>query len=69
MAKGKHREARALTKVEFKLSEVEEEGVRAAYGKKYERLAGLKAKYDPTNFFRMNQNIKPSRVAPTAISA
>ena len=28
MAKGKHREARALTKVEFKLSEVKEEGVR-----------------------------------------
>ena len=33
--------------------------VRAAYGANYERLVALKQKYDPTNFFRMNQNIKP----------
>jgi len=37
-----------------------EERVRAAYGAKYERLVALKNKYDPTNFFRMNQNIRPS---------
>jgi len=48
------------------LGDVEEEGIRAAYGKKYERLAALKARYDPTNFFRMNQNIKPSDVAKGA---
>ncbi|MDP9368989.1 MAG: FAD-binding oxidoreductase [Chloroflexota bacterium] len=33
--------------------------VRASYGDHYERLAAIKAIYDPTNLFRMNQNIKP----------
>jgi FAD/FMN-containing dehydrogenase len=37
-----------------------DERVRAAYGSNYERLVALKNKYDPTNFFRLNQNINPT---------
>jgi len=33
---------------------------KGAYGANYERLAQVKEKYDPTNLFRMNQNIKPA---------
>ena len=34
--------------------------IRQSYGSaKYQRLQGLKQKYDPTNFFRLNQNIPP----------
>jgi FAD/FMN-containing dehydrogenase len=35
------------------------EPVAAAYGSNYRRLQQLKAKYDPKNFFRMNQNVRP----------
>jgi FAD/FMN-containing dehydrogenase len=43
------------------LSNEGEERVRDAYGQdKYERLVALKDAYDPTNLFRLNQNIAPS---------
>jgi len=37
-----------------------EQRVRDSFGPHYARMVELKNKYDPTNFFRLNQNIKPS---------
>jgi hypothetical protein len=37
-----------------------QERVQAAYRDNYPRLAQVKAKYDPGNLFRVNQNIKPA---------
>jgi FAD/FMN-containing dehydrogenase len=45
------------------MMDAEDEGadrVRASYRGTYDRLAAIKAKYDPTNFFRVNQNITPA---------
>lgn len=36
-----------------------QERIQAAYRDNYKRLAAIKAKYDPTNFFHVNQNIRP----------
>jgi FAD/FMN-containing dehydrogenase len=41
------------------LTQEETDRIEFAYGAGYQRLVALKKKYDPTNFFRMNQNIKP----------
>lgn len=38
----------------------DQDRIRASYRENYDRLASIKAKYDPANFFRVNQNIKPS---------
>jgi len=37
-----------------------EQRIKDSFGAHYGRMAALKNKYDPTNFFRLNQNIKPS---------
>jgi FAD/FMN-containing dehydrogenase len=45
--------------VNFMMEEGQER-VEATYRDNYPRLASIKKKYDPTNFFRVNQNIKPA---------
>jgi len=45
--------------VNFMMDEGQER-VQATYRDNYQRLAEVKSKYDPTNFFRVNQNIRPS---------
>ncbi len=49
--------------VNFMMEDEGEERLRASYGANYDRLAQIKAQYDPANLFRVNQNIRP---APSA---
>jgi FAD/FMN-containing dehydrogenase len=48
----------AAAYVNFLDSDDGAERVRAAYGENYDRLVAVKRTYDPTNFFRMNQNVR-----------
>lgn len=43
-----------------------EERISATYGDNYKKLVEIKAKYDPNNLFRVNQNIKPQQKAAMA---
>jgi UDP-N-acetylenolpyruvoylglucosamine reductase len=54
--------------VNFMMDEGEER-VRATYRENYNRLSNIKAKYDPDNFFRVNQNIKPGNQRRSADTA
>jgi hypothetical protein len=38
-----------------------QERVQASYRHNYARLTEVKAKYDPANLFKVNQNIKPKQ--------
>jgi FAD/FMN-containing dehydrogenase len=51
--------------VNFMMDEGEDR-VRATYGDNYQRLVTIKNKYDPTNLFRVNQNIKPGETKRAA---
>ena len=42
------------------LLDEDEPRVRAAYGQNLDRLVTLKSKYDPTNLFRLNANVRPT---------
>jgi FAD/FMN-containing dehydrogenase len=37
-----------------------EDHVKASYRENYDRLVSIKNQYDPTNLFRVNQNIRPT---------
>src|ERR671913_325122 len=45
--------------VNFMMDEGQER-VKATYRDNFEKLVGIKNEYDPTNLFRVNQNIRPT---------
>jgi FAD/FMN-containing dehydrogenase len=48
--------------VNFLMGDEGEDRVKKTYGDNYERLVAIKNKYDPGNLFRVNQNIKPTKL-------
>ncbi|MGH9328456.1 MAG: FAD-binding oxidoreductase [Terriglobia bacterium] len=53
--------------INFMMEGEGEDRIRATYRDNYEKLAQIKAKYDPENFFRVNQNIQPEASAKIAV--
>jgi FAD/FMN-containing dehydrogenase len=47
------------TYINFQTEDEGDERIQAAYGTNYARLADVKAKWDPSNLFRINKNIAP----------
>jgi FAD/FMN-containing dehydrogenase len=47
----------------FMMDDEADERLHATFGDNWERLAAVKTKYDPDNFFRVNQNIRPQEGA------
>jgi hypothetical protein len=52
--------------VNFMFDDEADGRLQSAYGANYTRLAVAKMKYDPTNLFRVNQNIQPAPAVPAA---
>jgi FAD binding domain/Berberine and berberine like len=52
--------------VNFMMEGEGEDRIRATYRGNYDKLARIKAKYDPKNFFRVNQNIRPAAMSSSA---
>ncbi len=44
----------------FMMDDEGEGRIKASFGENFERLAAVKKKFDPSNLFRVNQNIKPA---------
>jgi hypothetical protein len=50
--------------INFMMDDEPQGRVQASYGSNFERLTAVKAKYDPDNLFRVNQNIPPATSRP-----
>lgn len=55
--------------VNFMMHDEGQDRIKATYRDNYERLAKVKGKYDPNNFFRVNQNIRPAGKRKTRSAA
>jgi len=54
--------------VNFMMGDEDADRVAAAYGRNHDRLAAIKATYDPANLFRVNQNIEPVKALVRPVS-